>query len=547
METALIIAVLLGGFIYATVSMRITAVKRRRESIRNKYGTVPKSQDVPDKMLCNYYETYSGKETVDDVTWNDLNLSDVFRRINNCDSSMGEEMLYAWMHDTARTEEEHALMEHRIAYVEGHEKERQELELMLAEMGKGKTSYYIPSYAQSIQEFDIPHIWVYRLLQGLLLAGVLAAVAGAVYKSFLGLFLLGAVFACNIMVYVLTVKARYVEPIHMLGNMMYLVTLSGKLWRRFEGCGICEELGEYLSRLKGMDKKAFLLGNQIDRGYGDGFEVFGDMLLGATMWHVLAYHKVMRRLEGMVEEYMQLYRIVGELDASVSVGSFRRTMKPVCIPEYSDAPELVLEEIYHPLVSDPVCNSVTLKRGCIITGSNASGKSTFIKAVAINTILGQSIHTCTASRAVLPRARMITSMAVRDDILSGESYFIKEIRYLKRILDELSPDTLVICVVDEILRGTNTGERIAASTAILEFLQEQRCIAIVASHDHELTELGRIGYDNYHFTEQVGASDITFDYVLRRGPADSRNAIRLLEFAGFPKEIVTRARTLAGE
>lgn len=470
METALIIAVLLGGFIYATVSMRITAVKRRRESIRNKYGTVPKSQDVPDKMLCNYYETYSGKETVDDVTWNDLNLSDVFRRINNCDSSMGEEMLYAWMHDTARTEEEHALMEHRIAYVEGHEKERQELELMLAEMGKGKTSYYIPSYAQSIQEFEIPHIWVYRLLQGLLLAGVLAAVVGAVYKSFLGLFLLGAVFACNIMVYVLTVKARYVEPIHMLGNMMYLVTLSGKLWRRFEGCGICEELGEYLSRLKGMDKKAFLLGNQIDRGYGDGFEVFGDMLLGATMWHVLAYHKVMRRLEGMVEEYMQLYRIVGELDASVSVGSFRRTMKPVCIPEYSDAPELVLEEIYHPLVSDPVCNSVTLKRGCIITGSNASGKSTFIKAVAINTILGQSIHTCTASRAVLPRARMITSMAVRDDILSGESYFIKEIRYLKRILDELSPDTLVICVVDEILRGTNTGERIAASTAILEFL-----------------------------------------------------------------------------
>lgn len=547
METVLIIAVLLGGFLYATVSMRMAAAKRRREHIRHKYGTVPENPDGVGKMLRNYYETYGVRQTVDDVTWNDLNMDDVFQRINNCDSSMGEEVLYAWMHDTARTEAEHERMERRIAYVEGHEAERQELELLLAEMGKGKASYYIPSYAQSIEDFRIPHMAVYRLLQILLFAGVGAALVGAVFQNFLGLFFLGTVFVCNIMVYVLMVKARYVEPIHMLGIMMYLVTLSGKLQQRFEGCGLCEELGQYLPKLKGMDKRAFLLGNQVDRGYGDGFEVFGDLLLGATMWHVLAYNKVMRRLEGTVEEYMQLYRIVGELDASVSVGSFRRTMTPVCIPEYGDAPELVLEEIYHPLVSNPVCNSVRLKRGCIITGSNASGKSTFIKAVAINTILGQSIHTCTASCAVLPRAKMITSMAVRDDILSGESYFIKEIRYLKRILDELSPDTLVVCVVDEILRGTNTGERIAASTAILEFLRDQRCIAIVASHDRELTELGRIGYDNYHFTEQIGTSDISFDYVLREGPADSRNAIRLLEFAGFPERIVDRARALAGE
>lgn len=547
METVLIIAVLLGGFIYATVSMRVSAAKRRREYIRHKYGTTPQAKETPGKMLRNYFDTCGSGQTVDDVTWDDLSLSDVFLRINNCDSSMGEELLYSWMRDTERSEAQHELMERRIAYVEEHEKERQELELLLAEMGKGKSSYYIPSYVQSIREFRIPHIWVYRLLQILLFAGVAAAVAGAVYKSFLGLFFLGMVFACNIIVYVLTVKARYVEPIHMLGNMMYLVTLSGKLWRRFADSGILDELEEYLTKLKGMDRKAFLLSNQADRGYGDGFEVFADLLLGATMWHVLKYDQALRRLCGAVDEYMQLYRIVGELDASVSVGSFRRTLPHYTLPEYGGERKLVMEELYHPLIKDPVCNSVTLDRGCIITGSNASGKSTFIKAVAVNAILGQSIHTCAARRAVLPRAKVITSMAVRDDILSGESYFIKEIRYLKRILDELSSDTLVICVVDEILRGTNTGERIAASTAILEYLQKKNCIAIVASHDQELTQLCRIGYDNYHFTEQVGEADISFDYVLRRGPADSKNAIRLLKFAGFPEEIVTHASALAGE
>lgn len=98
---------------------------------------------------------------------------------------------------------------------------------------------------------------------------------------------------------------------------------------------------------------------------------------------------------------------------------------------------------------------------------------------------------------------MITSMAVRDDILSGDSYFIKEIKYLKRILDALSEDKLVICVIDEILRGTNTQERIAASKAIMEYLAHHNCIAIVASHDKELTELEKIGYDNYHFPKSL--------------------------------------------
>ncbi|MDE7062139.1 MAG: hypothetical protein K2O73_02715, partial [Lachnospiraceae bacterium] len=74
METVLIIAVLLGGFLYATVSMRMAAAKRRREHIRHKYGTVPENPDDVGKMLRNYYETYGVRQTVDDVTWNDLNM-----------------------------------------------------------------------------------------------------------------------------------------------------------------------------------------------------------------------------------------------------------------------------------------------------------------------------------------------------------------------------------------------------------------------------------------------------------------------------------------
>ena len=182
-----------------------------------------------------------------------------------------------------------------------------------------------------------------------------------------------------------------------------------------------------------------------------------------------------------------------------------------------------------------------------IVGPTGCGKSTFIKTIAVNVILAQSIHTCTVKRMHLPHAKMITSMAVRDDILSGDSYFIKEIKYLKRILDALSEDELVICVIDEILRGTNTQERIAASKAIMEYLAHHNCIAIVASHDKELTELEKTGYDNYHFSEEFGEEDIVFDYKLQKGPANSQNAIRLLSFTGFPETIIERAENIRSE
>ena len=76
-------------------------------------------------------------------------------------------------------------------------------------------------------------------------------------------------------------------------------------------------------------------------------------------------------------------------------------------------------------------------------------------------------------------------MAVRDDLMAGESYFIREIRYLKRILDSLDDNRLTVCAIDEILRGTNTGERIRSSRAILEYLSDKNCIALVATHDRE--------------------------------------------------------------
>lgn len=541
MESAILLLVLAGGFVYVSISNRRAGKRRIRQNIREKYGRVPDEKETLTKAVYDYYETCGKHSDVDDVTWNDLNMDEVYLRINNCDSSMGEELLYAQLHDTQHTLEQDELLERRIAFC-GEEEERVKVEEKLASLGKDKPLYYIPSYMQTLSGFRIPNVWIYRLLQVLLLLGIVCAAA---LHNTVGATLLIVIFALNITVYSITVRGRFDHEIAMLTSSMYLVTVARTLYQEEHGRGICDELEEYLAYFEKMDKKTFMLAAQAGKKNGDGFDILVDFLLGATMWHIITYDKIMNCMEAHVAEYMEIYRIIGELDAAISIGSFRKSLSSYVLPEYTDERRIVMEEIYHPLLNDPVCNSADMRRSCIITGSNASGKSTFIKTVAVNVILAQSIHTCSAQRMVLPRALMITSMAVRDDIMSGDSYFIKEIKYLKRIMDKMSEERMVICVIDEILRGTNTLERIAASKAILEYLSNKNCLAIVASHDRELTELTETGYDNYHFTEQAGEHDIMFDYKLRTGPADSKNAIRLLEFAGFPERVVKRAREIA--
>ena len=117
-----------------------------------------------------------------------------------------------------------------------------------------------------------------------------------------------------------------------------------------------------------------------------------------------------------------------------------------------------------------------------------------------------------------------------------------EIRSLKRILDA-SKDASgvpVLCCIDEVLRGTNTIERIAASCEILKEFAKEKILCLAATHDIELTRL-LTEYDQYHFREEMGEKDVTFSYKLYSGPATGRNAIRLLGAAGFDASVTQRA------
>ena len=206
-----------------------------------------------------------------------------------------------------------------------------------------------------------------------------------------------------------------------------------------------------------------------------------------------------------------------------------------------------VEDLYHPLLSEAVANSFSVEGGTLVTGSNASGKSTFLKNVAMNAILAQTIGVCTCSSYQAPFFKVMTSMSLRDNIESGESYFIVEIKSLKRILDASKKPEPLLCVIDEVLRGTNTIERIAASSRILAKLDQKWILSFAATHDIELSYILEHRYANYHFEEEVKEKEVVFSYILKKGRATSRNAIKLLNMLEYDPEIVADAAKAASD
>jgi hypothetical protein len=516
-----------------------------RNWIRDHYGTKPEKKNYNWKNISYYWNEFSKEipndEKIDEVTWNDLEMNEIFGRMNGCTSFLGEQVLYFTLHTMRKNETSSHILNKKMDYFSKNEKEREEIQYLLSRLGKEEDSYYFPRFINNMDAFRISDIWKYRILQ---LVYILSFLPAIIYKNPMLLVLSFCVLILNSIVYNI-VKAKYEVILNSLNDMINIINISKQIsnMKRLSYESEFHEVQDKLELFKKIPQMFRGMKRSKAASMSGQFEtIIIDYVIGSTLIDILKYNRVMEFLKNEKEKFMALYQVIGEIDMAIAITSFRNSLPFYCNPNFIDNHELMMEQIYHPLIDDPISNTITLNHNCIITGSNASGKSTFIKAIAVNVILAHSIYTCMAKEMILPRSWVITSMAVRDDLMSGESYYIKEIKYLNRIIQNLSEDRMVICVIDEILRGTNTQERIAASTAILRYLNNKNCIAIVASHDIELTKILNDCFDNYHFREQIINKDIYFDYTIHEGASTSKNAIKLLEFVQFPEEIVNDAR-----
>lgn len=241
------------------------------------------------------------------------------------------------------------------------------------------------------------------------------------------------------------------------------------------------------------------------------------------------------------------FRALAELEALASIAGFAFENPDHVFPEIVDRPVFAGEAVGHPLIDADkrVANDVTIAgpgHALVVTGSNMSGKSTLLRAIGINTVLANAGAPVCAKALRLGRLRVATSMRVSDSLEEGTSRFYAELKKLKLVLDlarthakDPAQGTLLF-LLDEILHGTNTRERLIGARAILKELLARGAMGAVSTHDLGLGDLeaempGKVR--NVHFEEQVEGEVMSFDYLLRQGIVQSSNALRLMKIVGL--------------
>ena len=241
-----------------------------------------------------------------------------------------------------------------------------------------------------------------------------------------------------------------------------------------------------------------------------------------------------------------VFEAVGYVDCALAVASFRQR-HATCVPHFGPAAEgIQLHAAYHPLVPGCVPNDLTLAgQGVLLTGSNMAGKTTFMRTLGVNALLAQTVATCPATAYRAPFCRVLTSLSLADSLPTGKSYYLVEAETMRQLLlaCDAAPGSYLL-LLDELFKGTNTQERIAANKAVLAYLQPRGWV-VAATHDGELGALLQPYYVEYHFCETVTAEDWYFDFRLKAGPLTTRNAIRLLARLHYPAQVVADAQALS--
>lgn len=525
----------------SVISAVVYSLGRRRREEREArlfFGALPDEKPEFDSISALYNEQLKKESPyADDITFADIDMKSVFASIDTCLTSAGEEMLWEQLHYCDKGSAE------KIALLCDKMSEDEELrtKVYAALYSMGKMNYNGAAetvYGKPLKE--IPHKWIYYFMPFAPFIGIAAAAVGAALNFFplaaLGLAMIFLPIAVNM---VLFYSARRICSVE-IGSAMYAACAAAAAERLCENEFIRElfpDLKEECTQLAVLRKKT----SGVTFGSGSDGDFLVDMIKMGFQTEVRSYCAVRKIIIEKKDATRSVYCTVGLIDAACAVLNCRENHK-WCRPVFTEENVIDAKGLYHPLIKDPVPNSVCISKNMLLTGSNASGKSSFIKACAINCILAQSIGICTAESFSLKRCRVISSMAVSDSIAEGDSYFTAELKSLRRLTDSAEKEPC-ICFIDEILKGTNTAERLAASESVLEFMSGTDSLCIAATHDLELTEREN-GFMNMHFSEHIAEGRVLFDYTIKNGSADSRNAILLMAQMGFGERITSRAEEL---
>lgn len=515
--------------------------KKLREKFQNEFEKANarfwKTGDL--ERISSYAKYRETERSIDDLTWNDLDMDLIYQQMAYTQSSLGDDYLYYLLKNPVKDIEVLQDREKKIMCLSLNQDVRLNLQVLFSKLGKMER-FSLAQYLEFLMKEKSGNNIKHYVMDVLILLSILLMVL----HVGLGLTLFFVLILYNVVSYFK--DKSYFEPYLVSVRYLFKVLDCAKEIMKelpIEWMDEREELNKILYETRSIRKNSYLVMSPGRMG-GEGLELILDYLRMCFHLDIIKFNRMLKGLQQYERKLWVLYEYLGEIDACIAIAQYRAFLNKNCCPTFVYEKEMAIVDGYHPLIEKPVCNSIKVDKNILLTGSNASGKSTFLKTVAVNVLLAQTIHTCMAKEFRLPFCKLLTSMSLKDSLSMKESYYMAEIKAIKRILDAEAREDMIVCMVDEVLRGTNTVERIAASTQILKSMSSKKMICFAATHDVELTKTLEKEYDNYHFEESLIKGDVQFSYKIKPGRANSSNAIDLLANLGYDDKMIEKARAM---
>lgn len=538
---------ILGVVIIILVLLVIHYLNKRRtknklEQIRSEWSK-PKTDSFDFANIKRYADAVAESKfhRLTDQTIEDIDFYGVFAFIDRTTSKVGQQFLFRKVIEPTKNNENKS---ERLIELFGKEKGlREQIQLELLKLGHND-AYYISSLLTG--ELLKKPKWFKLLVIDIVIVASLIILS---FKFPVLLIILIIPITLNVFLHYWN-KGNAFQFIRSFPQLNLLIYVSKVLTKKVELLSD-KSVKASISELNSFQRKISLI--KFDNGNGIQSELsmlatyLLELIKAIFLVEVFILYKVTKDLEAKRSSLITLFNYVGNIDSSISIASLRAGAKKTCQPILvSVKKEVVVKNMYHPLIENCVENNLKLSgKSILITGSNMSGKSTFLRTLALNSILAQTIYTCFADEYISPILKQFSSIRIDDNLFQGKSYYFQEVNVMASLLAQADLSHQNLFVLDEVFKGTNTIERISAAKAILSYLNRKDNIVVVSTHDIELADMLDHEYDLYHFTETVENNELHFDHRIKAGQLRTRNAIKILELSNYPTDVTNEARQIS--
>lgn len=497
-------------------------------------------------LIAAYHTALKNEVVLTDEVADDIDLDSVFDFVDRTYSKLGQQYLYNKLRSTEKDIAALTELDNLAELFKADQDARFNTALELAKLDH-KNAYYIHElFTSTYHTLYKNWLAVYIRLAGFLWIAVL--VLTIVLKSQVFFLLcLGLTFFNFYLHY--TNKKKIARYVHSLPQL-YLLMQTGKGILKLVDTSFNIDIANRLKQLGSLKKTLGLINfqdqaNRDPTDIGAGvMELIKTLLVVEPAMFLASVNKIRQQRDNIEA----LFNYIAKIDVSISILCLRSGLPYYCKPDFNGLPnQLEVVDLFHPTVANCVPNSLTTvaSKGVLVTGSNMSGKTTFIRSIAINTLLAQTLFTCCAATYRAPFMQVFTSIRINDDLTAHKSYFQAEALSVLDILEKSTGQGYNLIIIDEIFRGTNTIERIAAAKAILSHLTAQQNFVLVSTHDLELAELLGSAYTAYSFEEIAADTRLIFDYKIKPGILKNKNGIAILSAMGYPTAVVDDALAIS--